>query len=75
MNLIKTVWQLWENLNMQKCHWGKKIYRANFDIHVGTIGGMPTKVLASFASLVGASLPITGCVIWYNRKWGKKRKR
>jgi uncharacterized iron-regulated membrane protein len=54
---------------------GQKIYRANFDIHVGTIGGMPTKVLASFASLVGASLPITGCVIWYNRKWGKKRKR
>lgn len=54
---------------------GQKIYRANFDIHVGTIGGLPTKILASFASLVGASLPVTGFIIWYNRKWGKKRKR
>lgn len=61
--------------NFEKMSMGQKIYRANFDIHVGTIGGMPTKVLASFASLVGASLPITGCIIWYNRKWGKKRKR
>lgn len=54
---------------------GQKIYKANFDIHVGTIGGLTTKIIASIASLIGASLPITGFIIWYNRKWGKKKKR
>jgi uncharacterized iron-regulated membrane protein len=53
---------------------GEKIYAMNFDIHVGAIGGLSTKVLASLASLIGASLPLTGFIIWYNRKWGKKRK-
>lgn len=54
---------------------GQKIYKANFDIHVGTIGGLTTKIIASIASLIGASLPITGFIIWYNRKWGKKKRR
>ncbi|WP_167457218.1 PepSY-associated TM helix domain-containing protein [Sphingobacterium detergens] len=58
----------------EQISFGQQIYRANFDIHVGTIGGLPTKILASLASLVGASLPVTGFIIWYNRKWGKKRK-
>jgi len=58
----------------EQISFGQQIYRANFDIHVGTIGGLPTKILASLASLVGASLPVTGFIIWYNRKWGKKKK-
>lgn len=48
-----------------------RIGRMNYDIHVGQIGGLPTKILAFFASLVCASLPITGFYIW----WGKKKKR
>ncbi|MVM33970.1 PepSY domain-containing protein [Spirosoma sp. HMF4905] len=52
---------------------GEKIYRLNFDIHVGQIGGLSTRILAFFVSLIGASLPITGFIIWWNR--GKKSSR
>jgi uncharacterized iron-regulated membrane protein len=50
---------------------GDKLRRMNYDIHVGTILGLPGKVLAFFASLIGASLPITGFIIW----WGKGKKK
>jgi uncharacterized iron-regulated membrane protein len=51
----------------------EKLVRMNFDLHVGSIGGLPTKILACIASLIGASLPVTGFIVWYNRKWGKKK--
>jgi len=54
---------------------GEKFRRLNYDIHVGSVGGLPTKVLAFFATLVAGSLPITGFIVWYNRKWGKKPKK
>lgn len=50
---------------------GEKWRNSNYAIHTGGIGGWPTKVLASFAALVGASLPVTGFLIW----WGRRRKR
>lgn len=52
---------------------GERFFKRNYDIHVGAIGGLPTKIVAFLASLVGASLPITGFLVWYNRKWRKKR--
>lgn len=48
--------------------------RMNYDIHTGQLMGLSTKILAFFASLVAAGLPITGFLIWYNRKRGKKKK-
>ncbi|NIG53679.1 PepSY domain-containing protein [Chitinophaga sp. Cy-1792] len=50
---------------------GGKLRRMNFDIHVGSILGLPGKVLAFFASLIGATLPVTGFIIW----WGKGKKK
>ncbi|WP_316802026.1 PepSY-associated TM helix domain-containing protein [Pedobacter nototheniae] len=50
---------------------GEKIIGMNYDIHVGAILGLPGKILAFFASLIAASLPITGFIIW----WGKKKKK
>jgi uncharacterized iron-regulated membrane protein len=47
-----------------------KIARMNYDIHVGAIAGLPGKILAFFASLIAASLPVTGVIIWL----GKKKK-
>jgi uncharacterized iron-regulated membrane protein len=43
----------------------------NYDIHTGAIIGLPGKILAFFASLIVASLPITGFYIW----WGRKQKQ
>ncbi len=47
---------------------GEKIQMINYDLHVGTIGGLPTKILAFVMSLVIASLPITGFLFWLGRK-------
>jgi uncharacterized iron-regulated membrane protein len=41
-----------------------------YDIHIGKIFGLPTQLLVFFASLIVASLPITGFVIW----WGRRNK-
>lgn len=51
-----------------------KLRKMNYDIHVGTILGFPGKVLAFVASLIGASLPVTGFLIWWGRKFGKNKK-
>lgn len=52
-----------------------KIVRMNYDIHVGAILGITGKLLAFFASLVAASLPITGFYIWWGRKYKKTPAR
>lgn len=39
-------------------------------IHEGSIGGLPTKILAFIASLISTSLPLTGFYIW----WGRRKK-
>ncbi|GGA78571.1 membrane protein [Flavobacterium palustre] len=46
---------------------GSRVASLNYDLHVGSIGGIYTKILAFFASLVCASLPITGFIIWWNK--------
>lgn len=48
-----------------------KISRMNYDLHIGAALGLPGKILAFFASLIAASLPVTGFLIWY----GRRRKR
>ncbi|MHA4894156.1 PepSY-associated TM helix domain-containing protein [Pedobacter sp. PWIIR3] len=57
----------------QDADFGGKLRKMNYDIHVGSILGFPGKVLAFLASLIGASLPITGFLIWYGRKFKKKK--
>jgi uncharacterized iron-regulated membrane protein len=48
-----------------------KLRRMNYDIHVGSILGLTGKFMAFFASLIGATLPVTGFIIW----WGKGKKK
>lgn len=50
-----------------------KIRRMNYDLHVGAIMGLPTKIIAFLASLISASLPITGFLVWYGKKFKKKK--
>lgn len=54
---------------------GEKLLAMNYDIHVGAIGGLPGKIIAFFASLVCASLPVTGFIIWWDREQRKRRSR
>lgn len=50
-----------------------KIARMNYDIHVGAIAGLAGKFLAFCASLIAASLPVTGFLIWRNRRRKQKK--
>jgi uncharacterized iron-regulated membrane protein len=52
-----------------------KIKHSNRDLHTGQNFGILGKLLAFFASLFAASLPITGFLIWYQRKYKKAPKR
>ena len=48
-----------------------KILRMNYDIHVGAIGGIAGKIIAFLISLIIATLPITGVLLWYGRNYKK----
>lgn len=60
-------------------HWGRlheasnadKLMRMQYDIHVGAIAGIPGKILAFLVSLIIATMPISGFLIWYGRKYKK----
>tara|TARA_R110002050_G_scaffold154128_4_gene281934 strand:- start:6126 stop:7274 length:1149 start_codon:yes stop_codon:yes gene_type:complete len=50
-----------------------KIQRMNYDIHIGAIGGITGKIIAFIISLLTASLPVTGFLLWYGRHYKKKK--
>lgn len=64
---VKHVWG-----KMEDAKTADKIFRMNYDIHTGAIWGLPGKFLAFFASLIAASLPVTGVMIWLGRRKKKK---
>ena len=42
-------------------------------IHVGSWGGMTTRILWFLAAMIGAALPLTGYYLFFKRKFGKKK--
>lgn len=64
-------------------YWGRfkdavaadKLIRMNYDIHTGAILGIAGKILMFFASLIAASLPVTGFYIWWGRRYNKKKSK
>lgn len=51
---------------------GMKWRNTNYYIHTGKIYGWPTQILAVIASLVCASLPVTGVILWVGRRKKKQ---
>lgn len=49
----------------------ERLSSMNYDIHVGAVWGLAGKILAFIISLICASLPVTGFLVW----WGKIRKK
>jgi len=43
-------------------------------VHTGSIWGTPSKIIAFIVCLLGATFPITGTIMWYNRTRKKYRK-
>lgn len=54
---------------------GIKMNDMNYDLHVGQIGGLTTKIIAFLVSLICASLPITGFIIWLGKRKKSKSKK
>ncbi len=46
-----------------------------YSVHVGTWGGMTTRILSFIACLIGASLPVTGYYFYFRKKFKKRRNR
>lgn len=62
-------------VHIDKLNTADWIRRTNYATHVGAIGNIPTKILYFLASLICATLPITGFYIWWGRKKSKKPTR
>ena len=43
-----------------------------YSVHVGSFGGIATRVIAFLAALFGASLPLTGYYLWIRRLYVRK---
>jgi uncharacterized iron-regulated membrane protein len=54
---------------------GMKMNDINYDLHVGQVLGPTTKIIAFLASLICASLPITGFIIWLGKRKKSKSKK
>lgn len=61
-------------VTFDKLNRGEKLIYMNYDIHVGQILGTSGKILAFVVSLICASLPITGFMIWWGRRKINMRK-
>ncbi|MFD1871680.1 PepSY-associated TM helix domain-containing protein [Hymenobacter bucti] len=51
---------------------GKKLSDMNYDLHTGLILGFGGKVIAFMVSLISASLPVTGFLVWRGRHKHRK---
>lgn len=52
---------------------GEQLEAMNYDIHVGAIFGLPSKILAFLTSFTVGTLPITGFIMWLGRRKKKKK--
>jgi len=53
---------------------GMKMNDMNYDLHVGQVLGITGKIIAFLASLISASLPVTGLIIWLGKRKKSKNK-
>ncbi|KXH84304.1 PepSY-associated TM helix domain-containing protein [Chryseobacterium kwangjuense] len=61
--------------NDKNIGYGTALRARNYDLHMGSIFGMTGRILYLFAGMIAASLPITGFIIYLNRKKKKPKKK
>ena len=63
--------QLYEERNL-----GQRVRTTFYPVHVGSIGGLPGRIIAFLSCIAGATFPITGLILWLNRlKKNRKKKQ
>ncbi len=53
---------------------GQKVRGTFYPIHVGSIAGLPGRIIALLSCVAGFTFPITGVILWINRLKRKKRR-
>jgi uncharacterized iron-regulated membrane protein len=54
---------------------GTRLSDMNYDLHTGQILGLGGKTVAFLGSLIAASLPVTGTLLWWGRRHKKPKKK
>ncbi|WP_223648736.1 PepSY-associated TM helix domain-containing protein [Hymenobacter psoromatis] len=54
---------------------GKKLGDLNYDLHTGQLLGLGGKIVAFLISLLSASLPVTGTLLWWGRRHKTPKRR
>lgn len=54
---------------------GQRVRATFYPIHVGSIGGLPGRIIALLSCIAGFTFPITGIIMWLNRLQKKKKKK
>lgn len=54
---------------------GQRVRSTFYPVHVGSIGGMPGRIIAFLSCVAGFTFPITGVILWLNRLKKNKKKR
>lgn len=57
--------QLLNHLQNAKKSRMQRLIEMNYDLHVGAVAGLTGKIIAFLVSLICASLPVTGFLVWY----------
>lgn len=61
--------------NDKNIGYGTALRARNYDLHMGSIFGLTGRILYLFAGMIAASLPVTGFIIYLNRKKKKPKSK
>jgi uncharacterized iron-regulated membrane protein len=54
---------------------GQRVRGTFYPVHVGSIAGLPGRIIAFLACIAGVTFPITGVILWINRLKKEKNKQ
>lgn len=63
------------NLKFQDKNLGQRVRSTFKPVHVGSIYGLPSKIVAFLVCIFGVTFPITGTIMWLNRLKKQKTKQ
>jgi uncharacterized iron-regulated membrane protein len=63
------------SLRFQDKNLGQRVRSTFKPVHVGSIYGLPSKIIAFIVCLLGVSFPITGTIMWLNRLKKNRRRK
>ncbi|MFC5271170.1 PepSY-associated TM helix domain-containing protein [Adhaeribacter terreus] len=54
---------------------GQRVRATFYPVHVGSIGGLPGRIIAFLACIAGVTFPVSGLILWLNRLRKKDKKK